>query len=69
MVTHIFEEVSNIDQDRQGLFSLPFLASGVTWIDRYACPVPFGCLDLESRLPRELEEESQTAEIAVCSGA
>ena len=69
MVTHIFEEVSNIDQDRQGLVSLAFLTSGVTWIDGYARPVPFGCLDLEPRLSGELKQESETAEVAVCSCA
>ena len=68
-ITYVFEEVANIDQDWQGLGRFPFLAGAVAWVDGHACPVPFGSLDLEARLSGELEEESQTAEVAVCSCA
>ena len=68
-VTHVFKEVADVDQYRQSLGSFPVLASAVAWVDRYACPVPFGCFDLEARLSGQLEEESQAAEVAVRSCA
>ena len=68
-ITYVFEEVANIDKYRQGFVRFPVLAVNVAWVNGYACPVPFGSLDLEARLSGQLEEESQAAEVAVRSCA
>ena len=70
-VTYVFEEVTDVDQYRQGLVSFRVLASvaAVAWVNGYARPVPFGCFDLEPGLSGELEEQSETAEVAVRSCA
>ena len=68
-VTYVFEKVADVDQYRQGFSRFPVLVGAVARVDGYARPVPFGSLDLESRLSGELEEESQAAEVAVRSCA